>query len=35
MWSEMIVDGARRVDPPTVRKRTEQVRPGRNPALRA
>ena len=35
MPSEMIVDGARRVDPPTVRKRTEQVRLGRNPALRA
>ena len=33
--SEMIVDGARRVDPPTVRKRTERVHPGHNPALRA
>ena len=31
----MIVDGARRVDPPTVRERTQQVPLGRNPALRA
>jgi hypothetical protein len=35
MWSEVIVDGALRLDLPTVRKRTDQVLLGHNQALRA